>query len=162
LRVLAVSFVALTLAGAAGAARVPDGVSSIRIHTATGLTTTVIDPRAVRDIVAWFDALPHRVVRSCARESYYPPDVTFDFRAPGRGVVLHAVDHAPGTCPSAITLNGQSLAEDNFVARVAKRVGVDIDPNRRTAANELLAERDAASHLQLAVAPPGSRRLTTA
>ena len=164
-RLLAVGLAALTLAGSAAAARVPLGVSSIRIRSATGITTTVIGRPAIREIVKRFDALPRFVARPCPYQRYTPPDVSFDFRALGHGVVLHAVDHFPGTCRGSITystkgqLKHAALADRNFVAQVSNWVG-DIDPNPRTAGNELLARRDAARLVRLAVLPPGSRLMT--
>lgn len=110
-----------------------------------------------------FDALPRFVARPCPDTGYNPPDVSFDFRAAGGVVVLHAVDHLPGTCMGSITYSngGQvkyaPLADDNFVARVSKWVGDDIDPSSQTLRNERLAKRDVARLLRLAVLPPGSR-----
>src|SRR5579871_4937652 len=160
IRLLAVGLAALALSGAAEAAYVPAGVSSIRIRSATGITTTVTGPSAVKAIVAAFNALPPFVARPCPYPLYRPPDVTFDFRAANGAVLLHALDRAPGTCAGEITTTGQKLADNGFVARVSAMLG-DVDPNPRTAANERLAQRDAAHLLRLAVVPPGSRRLTT-
>jgi hypothetical protein len=163
LRFLAVGVVALTLAGSAEAARVPAGVSSIRFRSAAGITTTYILPGAVKDFVKAFDALPRFVARPCPRPPYTPPDVRIDFLTANGAVVLHAVDHAPGTCGGSITystpghLKYAPLTDDNFIPRTFYGVG-DIDPNPRTAANERLAQRDAARLLRLAVVPPGSER----
>src|ERR1700687_3635030 len=147
-RLLAVGLAALALCGATEAARVPPGVNSIGVRSATGVTTSVTRPVAVRQIVKWFNALPRFVARPCPYPVYKPPDVGFDFRAAGGGVVLHAVDHDPGTCSGSITYTtvGQvkyaALADDNFVARVSRLTSVDVDPSARTAGNERLAKRD--------------------
>jgi hypothetical protein len=159
-RLLAVALAALTLAGSAEAARVPDGVSSIRIRSATGITTIVTLPGSVKEIVSAFNALRRFVPRPCPYLRYTPPDVTFDFRSASGAVVLHAVDHAPGTCAGSITLNGQTLAEGNLVARVSSWWNADVDPNARTVANIRLAQRDVPRLLPLAVVPPGSGRTT--
>src|SRR5579871_6477026 len=123
-RLLAVGLVALTLSGAAAAARVPSDVGSIEIHSAAGVSATVSRPAYVRQIVKWFDGLPRFVARPCPYPTYQPPDLTFDFRIAG-SVALHAVDHVPGTCAGEITYDGGvALADDNFVARVEKLIGV--------------------------------------
>jgi len=165
-RLLAVVAVALTIAGSAEAARVPAGVTSVRIRSATGITTTVICRSCVRRIVQAFDALPRFVARPCPYVRYTPPDVRFEFLTADGTVVLRALDHVPGTCGGSITygtegpLKSAALADCKFVALVSAIAG-DIDPNARTAANERLALRDAAHLVRLTVAPPGSRRLST-
>ncbi len=147
-RLLALLLAVLGLSGGAGeAARVPAGVTSIRI-SAPDVATTVADPAAVEEIVTWFDTLPHFVARPCPYSNYQPPDVTFDFREAGSGIVLHAVDYAPGTCPGSITYTNATLetnpplADDNFVARVSKLLGVSFDPNKRTKENAAAAKLD--------------------
>ena len=160
-RLLAVGLLALTLSAAAEAAHVSPGVKSIRIRSATGITTIVTPGGVIREIVQAFDALPRFVARPCPSPGYAAPDVSFDFRTADGRVVIHAVDHAPGTCGGSITyteghVKHAALADDNFVARLAKLIG-DIDPIARTVANERLAERDAPRLLRLAVMPPGSR-----
>jgi hypothetical protein len=163
-RLLLVGLAALSLSGAAEAARVPGRVTSIRIRSATGVTARVTRPATVRQIVKWFNTLPRFVARPCPYPVHQPPDVTFDFRHAG-GVVLHAVDHLPGACSGEITYGNDGqvgyapLADGNFVARVSKLIGVDIDRSATTAGNKRLAKRDAAHLLELVVRPPGSRRV---
>ena len=163
-RLLAVLIASLGLSGAAATSRVAGGVSSIRITSATGVAVTVTRRSAVRQIVTWFDALPHFVARPCPYLVHQPPDVTFKFRGAGGGVTLHAVDHVPGTCSGSIAYGNDGqvkyapLADDNFVARVSKLIGVNFDGSQ-TEQNKRAATRDVARILRLAIVPPGSHRV---
>ena len=166
-RLLALLAAALSLHAAGG--RVPAGVRSIAIRNASGVTATVARPASVRLIVEWFDALPRFVARPCPYlMGPTPPDVVFDFRAAGGDVLLHAVDHAPGTCPGEIAYGNDldvkyaPLADDSFVARVSRLLGVRLGARLTTATNERLAKRDAAKLLRLARVPGGSRRVSRA
>jgi hypothetical protein len=159
-QLLAIGVVALVVSGSAAAARVPDGVTSVRFTAATGITTTVIYPRVVARIVKSFDALPPYAVVHCPSVSYAPPAVRIDFRSASGAVLLRALARGPGVCGGAITFNGHTVAEDGFIARVTSIVG-EIDPNPRTAANERFAQRDAGRLLRRVVPPPGSRVLKT-
>jgi hypothetical protein len=155
-RLFAVVFAALGLSAAAPPSRVPSGVTSIRI-SAPAVAITAADPATVRKIVKWFDTLPHFVARRCPYSTYRPPDVHFDFRGADGSTVLRAVDRLPGNCDGSISFNGQTLAEDDFVARVSKLVGLDFDPNAKAKHNEAAAKLDEAMLLGRARVPAGSR-----
>src|ERR1043165_1334695 len=94
IRLLAALLAAFGLHSARSAAPSLAHVRSIRIHSATGITTSVTRPKDVRRIVKRFDALPAFVPRPCPYAAYQPPAVRFDFRAADGSVVLRAVDHA--------------------------------------------------------------------
>lgn len=167
-RLFVVTGAALALAGSASAARVPAGVTTIKIHSAGVGTVRVTRPVAVATIVRWFNKLPRFVSRPCPYLIDQPPDVSFAFRSAGGDVVLHAVDHFPGTCSGSITYGNDGqvkyapLADHGFVPRVSQLLGVDFEANAKTAANERLAKRDAANIVRLAVLPRGSHRLVRA
>lgn len=166
-RLFAVILAALGIGGAAASSRVPTGVTSIGIRSTAGVASTVTRPAAVRQIVKWFDALPHFVARPCPLQLSYPPTVRFTFRGAGGSVSLRATDRAPGTCGSTVTYGNAGqveyapLADDGFVARVSRLIGVDFAATTGTGENERAAQRDAATILRRAVVPTGSRRLAT-
>ncbi len=165
-RILAILLAALSLhAALSTGGRVPAGVSSIRIRSAAGLTATVTRPAAVGQIVRWFDALPRFRVQRCPLERHFPPTVTFAFRDSGGSVLLRAVDRDPGICGSSVayTTGGHvarvTLADDDFVARVSRLLGVDFGARPTTAGNRRAARHAVGKLLRLAVLPPGARRL---
>lgn len=160
-RLLAVFFAALGLGATVHAGRVPAGVTSIGIRSAAGVAASVSRPEDVSRVVKWFDALPRFLPRPCPIAVVSPPDVSFSFRGTDGSSLLLAVDHAPGSCSGSVTYGGNrpALADDGFVAKVSRLLGVDFDENARTAANQREAKRDAARILRLAVLPAGSRHL---
>lgn len=142
-RLLAVCLAALSLVACASAkaARIPAGVTSVRIRSAAGVTN-VTRPADVQRIVRWFDALPRFVALPCPLELYTPPDVSFTFLG-ADGVLRRAVDHAPGTCGSEVVSGRERLADDGFAASVSRLLGVSFDPNARTEQNAAAAKLDA-------------------
>jgi len=79
---------------------------------------------------------------------------------------MRATARRPGTCSGEVTYSdtGQvkyaPLADNGFVARVSKLLGVSFDPNARTEENRAAAKLDVAEHLGLVRVPAGSRPLT--
>ena len=165
-RLLAVLLAALGLHSAVGATGPASDVRSIRIHSAAGVSVTATKPAEVAAIVRWFDALPRFVARPCPLVPRTPPQVSFEFRGPGGRVTLRATDRAPGTCTGEVLVSdiGQveqaPLADNGFVARVSKLLGVSFDPNAKTDENRAEANFDAANHLRLVRVPAGSRPLS--
>ncbi len=167
-RLLTVLVAAFTLQAVPAAAhpngaRVPPGTRLIAIHSATGVSVRVTKPAEIRQIVAWFDALPRFVPRPCPYPVRKPPTVTFVFEGKNDSFLGRAVDHLPGACSSMIefTNDGQvkyaPLADDGFVARVARLLGVDLGSRPTTAENRRAARRAAAKLLRLVTVPAGAR-----
>lgn len=168
-RLLAVLVAALTVAGAAAAGppplrpRLASGVRTISIASEAGSSARVTTAARVATIVRWFNALPRFKPRPCPLLVHEPEPVTFKFLGP-RNAVTTAVDQNPGTCDGAITYgnDGQvrypTLADDHFVARVSRLLGVDLEARPTTAGNRRAARRDAASLLGRAVLPAGATR----
>ncbi|MGH3009576.1 MAG: hypothetical protein ACRDLM_09280 [Gaiellaceae bacterium] len=148
-------------------ATVPRETRVIAIRSAADVSTRVTQTAAVRQIVRWFNALPRFVPRPCPPPVRKPPTVTFVFRGAGDSFLGRAADHAPGSCSGSVDFSNEGqvkyapLADDDFVARVTRLLGVSFDPSARTAEHERLARQDARSLLGLVDLPRGSRRLTT-
>ena len=160
IRLLALLLAAFGVHAARSATRLPDGVTKIEIHSAAGVSAHVRSPTEVATIVNWFDALPPFVPRPCPYPVYSPPTVTFVFHGSGAARTT-AVDRLPGTCSGEIEYGGAAaLADDGFVARVSRLLGVAFDPSARTAQNEAATKLDAARLLGLARVPASSRPLS--
>ena len=110
--------------------RIPRGVKSIEIRSASGAAAHVTRPVIVEEIVKWFDALPKFVPRPCPYPVRVPPTVTFVFDDREMNAVATAVDRLPGTCAGEIGYGNDlmvayaPLADDGFVARVSRLLGV--------------------------------------
>jgi hypothetical protein len=160
-RLLAVVLAAIGLNATAPSSRVPAGVTSVQIRSASGVKVSVTRPREVRQIVRWFEALPPFVARPCPSLLYRPPDMRFVFRTADGGVALRAVALWPGTCSGSIMSKRKTYAEDDFVARVSRLIGVNFDPNAANRQREEAAKLDALTLLDQARVPPGSRPFST-